>query len=192
MTDEKYVSTINSHLDKAAKVILSSKTHTLDIQNAAILISKAIYQGNKVMWCGNGGSAADSQHLAAELVGRYKMNRPGLSSIALTTDTSVITAIANDFGFEHVFERQVFAIGKPGDVLVCLTTSGKSKSILNALSKARDKEITTILISSTRAATVSADIRILVDSDEVEQIQHAHIAIGHVICEIIEIELFGT
>lgn len=192
MTDEKYVNTINSHLDKAAKVILSSKTHALDIQNAAILISKAICQGNKVMWCGNGGSAADSQHLAAELVGRYKMNRPGLSSIALTTDTSVLTAIANDFGFEHVFERQVFAIGKPGDVLVCLTTSGKSKSILNALSKARDKEITTILISSTQAATVSADIRILVDSDEVEQIQHAHIAIGHVICEIIEIELFGT
>jgi len=191
MTDLDHLSLINNHLEESAKVIHSSRSLAMEIQNAAILITQSIRSGNKVMWCGNGGSAADSQHLAAELVGRYKLERKGISSIALTTDTSVLTAIANDFGFEQVFERQISAIGQPGDVLVCLTTSGRSLSILRALSHAKQMRIKTILVSSKLASSIEADVKILVESEKVEQIQHAHIAIGHVICEIIEVELFG-
>lgn len=191
MNEIKYLSKITNHFEEAAQVIISSKNLAIEIQKAAIVIVEAIRLGNKVMWCGNGGSAADSQHLAAELVGRYKIARPGISSIALTTDSSVMTAIANDFGYDHIFERQVSAIGKPGDILVCLTTSGKSTNILKALDQARLSHIKTILISSTQAHSTEADIKILVDSQKVEQIQHAHITIGHVICEIIESELFG-
>ena len=182
---------ILSHLDEAARIILSTKAMVDEIEKSAELISAAIQKGKKVMWCGNGGSAADSQHLAAELIGRYKLTRPGIASLALTTDTSVITAISNDFGFDHVFERQLQALGHSGDVLVALTTSGKSKSILNALDQARKMDIKTILLSSTQAESIKADLKLLVNSNQTEQIQHAHIALGHVICELVEFILFG-
>jgi D-sedoheptulose 7-phosphate isomerase len=181
---------IHSHLDEAAAVMQAAKNLTPEILKAAELIATALKLGNKVMWCGNGGSAADSQHLAAELVGRYKLQRSALASVALTTDTSVITAIANDFGFDHVFERQLQALGKPGDILVGLTTSGKSISILNAIEAARSLKISTVLFSSIQAINVKADIQILVDSTKTEQIQHGHIAIGHLICELIEKQSF--
>ena len=186
-----HIQLISQHLTEAARVITSSITLAPEILKAAQLISDALINGNKVMWCGNGGSAADSQHLAAELIGRYKLTRPGIASLALTTDTSVITAISNDFGFDHVFERQLQALGHSGDVLVALTTSGKSKSILNALDQARKMDIKTILLSSTQAESIKADLKLLVNSNQTEQIQHAHIALGHVICELVEFILFG-
>ena len=177
---------IQNHFDEAASVMQDSKILASEILKAAELIATALKSGNKVMWCGNGGSAADSQHLAAELVGRYKLQRKALASVALTTDTSVITAISNDFGFDHVFERQVQALGKPGDVLIALTTSGKSVSILKALDTAKILKISTVLFSSIQAINVAADIQVLVNSIKTEQIQHGHIAIGHVVCELVE------
>jgi D-sedoheptulose 7-phosphate isomerase len=183
---------IYNHFDEAVAVMSDSKTLAPEILEAAVLISTALKLGNKVMWCGNGGSAADSQHLAAELVGRYKLERKALASLALTTDTSVITAISNDFGFDHVFERQIQALGKPGDVLVALSTSGKSTSILKALNMAKSVGISTVLFSSIQAINVAADIQVLVNSIKTEQIQHGHIAIGHALCELVEKELFQS
>lgn len=138
------------------------------------------------MWCGNGGSAADSQHLAAELVGRYKLNRKAIASLALTTDTSVLTALGNDFGFEYVFSRQVQALGQTGDVLIALTTSGKSQSILNALDAASGMGIRTVIMTGNAAPSNLADLEVRIDSTRTEQIQQCHISIGHIMCELVE------
>ena len=160
------------------------------IEQAAQACVNAIKNGNKVMFCGNGGSAADSQHLAAELVGRYKINRPALNSIALTTDTSILTAVGNDFGYDTIFERQVEGIGQKGDILVGLSTSGNSKNVLLAMDKAKSMGITTIAFTGEKGGKMKdkADIAINVPSDTTNHIQEMHIAVGHVICGIIEKE----
>ena len=124
-------------LSEHITIIRRLQSHQDEFERAAILITEALSRGNKVLWCGNGGSAADSQHLAAELVGRFRRRRSGLASIALTTDTSVLTAIANDCGYDEVFERQVEALCQPGDVVVGISTSGNSKNVCAALQKAR-------------------------------------------------------
>jgi len=154
----------------------------------ASAIVGALRAGNKVMLIGNGGSAADAQHIAAEIVGRYKLDRPGWAAIALTTDTSVLTSIANDYGFEQVFARQVEGLGRSGDVLLALSTSGKSPNILAALSKARAMGIVTAGFTGTKGEAMRADCdHLLVSpSDDTPVIQQIHLAAAHGICDEVE------
>ena len=158
-------------------------------ERAAILISDALLRGNKILWCGNGGSAADSQHLAAELVGRFRHPRAPLASVALTTDASILTAVANDFGYDRVFERQVEALGEPGDVVIGISTSGNSRNVCCALEKARQLKAATVAMTGKnggRLATV-ADVCIRVPSTDSARIQEAHILCGHILCEWVEL-----
>ncbi len=158
-------------------------------ERAATLITDALVRGNKVLWCGNGGSAADSQHLAAELVGRFRRRRSGLASIALTTDTSILTAVANDFGYDEVFSRQVEALCQPDDVVVGISTSGNSKNVCAALQKARQLKGLSVAMTGRnggRLATL-ADVCIRVPSTDPARIQEAHILFGHMLCEWIEL-----
>ena len=164
---------------------------TPNIQEASKLIIGSLQNGKKIMFCGNGGSAADAQHLSAELVGRYMKNRKPLASIALTTDTSVITAISNDFSFDKIFSRQVESIGNEGDILYAISTSGKSENVIAALKIAKLLKIKTIGITGSEGAGFNdlCDITITVPASRPDRIQEMHIAIGHIICEILESEL---
>jgi D-sedoheptulose 7-phosphate isomerase len=148
----------------------------------------ALAAGNKLLIIGNGGSAADAQHIAAEIVGRYKQDRPGYAAIALTTDTSALTAITNDYGFEQVFARQVEGLGQRGDVLLALSTSGRSPNILAALRKARERGLVTVGFTGTMGAAMSAtcDHLLIAPSDDTPVIQQIHLAVAHGICEEIE------
>jgi D-sedoheptulose 7-phosphate isomerase len=161
------------------------------IASAADAIKIAYGKGNKVMLAGNGGSAADSQHIAAELVSRFFYDRPGLSAMALTTDTSIITAIGNDYGFDKLFERQVEAYGVSGDIFIGISTSGNSENILKAVHAAKKKGIYTICFSGkTGDLKKYVDIPICVPSDVTPFIQECHITIGHLICAMVEKEIF--
>lgn len=153
----------------------------------------ALATGKKVMFAGNGGSAADSQHLAAELVSRLCYDRPGLAAVALTTDTSALTAIGNDYSFENLFARQVEAIGQEGDVLIGISTSGKSPNILKALDVARAKGITPIGFSGKSAPLMAerCELLLAIPSQMTPKIQECHIMMGHIICALIEEEIFG-
>jgi len=167
-------------------------TLSLKIEQAAISMITALKNGKKIMFCGNGGSAADSQHLAAELVGRFKKNRSALAAISLTTDTSILTALGNDFGFETIFARQVEGLGQKGDVLIGISTSGESKNVAEAVKKAKLMGIKTIGFlgggGGSLAATV--DLAIIVPSKNTPRVQESHITIGHIICNLIEREIF--
>ena len=153
----------------------------------------SLAQGNKIMFCGNGGSAADSQHLAAELVGRYKINRSAIPAMSLTVDTSALTAIANDFGYEQVFVRQVEGLGKAGDCLVGISTSGNSQNIVNAFLKAKEMGIKTIAFTGEGGGKMRelADICLNVPSSATNNIQEMHIACGHILCDIVEKYFFA-
>ena len=158
------------------------------IDQAASLLTQAIRDGKKIMFCGNGGSAADSQHLAAELVGRYLMDRAPLPALALTVDTSALTAIANDYGYDDVFARQLRGLGQRGDVLVALSTSGNSESVLRAVAAARELGIATIGLGGRTGGKLKdlCDLAICVPADQSNHIQEMHIAIGHYLCGFIE------
>ncbi len=158
-------------------------------ERAAMFISDALLRGNKVLWCGNGGSAADCQHLAAELVGHFQGERPALPSIALTTDSSVLTAIANDWGYDQVFERQVEALCQPGDVVVGISTSGNSRSVCAALEKARQRQALTVAMTGASGGRLAslANVCIRVPSNDPARIQEAHILCGHTLCEWVEL-----
>jgi len=148
----------------------------------------ALRSGQKILIIGNGGSAADAQHIAAEIVGRYKQNRPGWAAIALTTDTSALTSIANDYGFEQVFARQIEGVGRPGDVLLALSTSGKSPNILAALRLARERGLLTVGFTGGKGENLRAlcDHLLVAPSDDTPVIQQIHLAIAHGICDEIE------
>jgi D-sedoheptulose 7-phosphate isomerase len=164
------------------------------VERVADTCASAIMAGGKVMFCGNGGSAADSQHLAAELVGKLVFNRPGMAGLALTVDTSALTAIGNDFGYEFVFSRQVEALGRPGDVLVGITTSGKSKNVLLALEAARARGIATVAMTGRAHGPVAeaADHWLAVPHDETQKIQEGHIVLGHIFCALVEQQIHGV
>ena len=148
----------------------------------------AIENGNKIIFCGNGGSAADSQHLSTELMGKYKIIRKPLPAISLTVNTSSITAISNDYGFEKIFANQLEGIGNSGDILVGISTSGMSKNIIEAFKVAKNKQIQTIAFTGRSGGEIIkfADITLNVPSDITNNIQEMHIASGHIICDIVE------
>ena len=162
-----------------------------DIKKASELMVKCIISGNKVIFAGNGGSAADSQHLAAELVNRFRMERRPMAGLALTTDTSVITSIGNDYSFDDIFTKQLKALGQKGDVFLAISTSGNSRNILNALRVARDMEIGSIGLTGKGGGSMKDLVDVLIDvpSTDTARIQEAHILIGHILCEIVEREV---
>lgn len=173
--------------------ILSNPSLLADIHNAASVVTRAYRDGFKTMLAGNGGSAADAQHIAGEFVSRFYFDRPGIPSIALSTDTSIITAISNDYGFERLFERQVQAQGQRGDVFIGITTSGNSENIIRALALCKEKGIKSIVLTGETGGRVAglSDICIKVPSSETPRIQESHILIGHIICCVVEESLFG-
>jgi len=174
-----------SHQEVIEKSIKALQSH---IYTACIIGTEALKNGNKILLCGNGGSAADAQHIAAELSGRYKVERRGLPGIALTTDTSVLTAIGNDYGFDRIFERQVEALAQKGDVLIGISTSGHSKNVVRALSLARTIGCKTIGLSGRDGGVMSefCDINIIVPSDDTPRIQEMHSMIGHILCQAVD------
>jgi phosphoheptose isomerase len=163
---------------------------------AATTMARALGAGGKIMLCGNGGSAADCQHLAAEFTNRLRpeFERPALAALALTVDTSFLTANANDHGFEHVFARQVEALGRSGDVLVAISTSGNSANVLSAVAVARERGIRTIGLTGGGGGRLApaADLAIVVPSTSLQHVQEGHIAIGHVVVDLVERSLFGA
>ena len=163
------------------------------IADAARIILNVYRAGGKVLLIGNGGSAADAQHIAAELVGRFKLERVGLPAIALTTNTSSLTALANDYGYDTVFSRQLEALASDKDVLIAITTSGTSTNILKAVEMARSKGLVVIALTGGNGGKLKdmADSAIVVPSNDTARIQEAHITIGHIICHLVEKELFG-
>jgi D-sedoheptulose 7-phosphate isomerase len=175
------------HQNIITKVIA---TLTGDIQAACEMITAAIENGNKVLLAGNGGSAADAQHIAAELSGRFVKERKALPGIALTTDTSAITAIANDYGYEFVFSRQVEALARPGDLFIGISTSGNSLGILKALESARNAGCKTLGLSGRDGGKMNGlcDLNIIVPSEVTARIQEMHILIGHIMCKAVDNE----
>ena len=163
------------------------------IVNAAQLIIDAYRAGKKILLIGNGGSAADAQHLATELVGRFMMERKALPAIALTTDTSVLTAVSNDYGYDTVFSRQIEALAQEGDILLAMTTSGASPNILAAIETAKARVVVVIVMTGEKGKSLrnKTDVLIAVPSEKSPRIQEAHITIGHIICHLVEQELFG-
>ena len=187
----------------AAHLKLSREALERTAQDSAIIdaarriadvVTGALRAGNKLLLAGNGGSAADAQHIAAEIVGRYKQDRPAYAAIALTTDTSALTAIGNDYGFEQIFARQVEGLGRPGDVLLVLSTSGRSPNILAALNSARQRGLITIGFTGAKgtALGVLCDHLLVAPSDDTAVIQQIHMTLAHGICETIERTLTGT
>ena len=172
--------------------LVESQEVMATIGEVADLCLAAYQRGNKVILAGNGGSAADAQHIAAEFVSRFNFDRPGLPSIALTTDTSVLTAIGNDYGFEKLFERQLQANGQPGDVFIGISTSGNSPNILKAIAYAKAHGITAVgLAGQGGDIHQCSDLCIAVPSTDTPRIQEAHILIGHMICGYVEKEYFN-
>ncbi len=163
------------------------------IQEISTIIARCFKAGGKLMIAGNGGSAADAQHIAAEFLSRLNFDRNPLAAVALTTDTSVLTAVGNDYGFEAVFERQVRGLGRPGDVFIGISTSGRSPNILTALKAARDLKIVTVGFTGNRDVPMNAlcDHRLAVPNPETALIQQIHIVAAHIICGLVERDLFG-
>lgn len=163
-----------------------------DLKSAVLLCVGALRNGRKLMFAGNGGSAADAQHWAGELVSRFYYDRPGLAAIALTTDSSILTAIGNDYGYDYTFARQIEALGSEGDVFVAISTSGNSPNILRAVEVARDRGIRVIGFTGQTGGKLAgaSDICFCVPSTETPRIQEGHEFIGHLLCALIEAEMF--
>lgn len=189
-----YISLIKDQIESSAsikKLIASDPELVEKISKAAEVCTEAYRKGNKTMFAGNGGSAADAQHLAGEFVSKFYFDRPGLPSIALTTDTSILTAIGNDYGYENLFSRQVQAQGNEGDVFIGISTSGNSHNIVEALSECRRKGIYTIAMTGSKPCRMDDfDLVIKVPSDSTPRIQECQTLIGHIICCIVEQEIF--
>ena len=183
---------IQGILDQIAENFLALKAVAPVIQSAVDRCIAALRAGNKIMFCGNGGSASQSQHLAAELVGRYQIDRPAMNALSLTVDTSVLTAVGNDYGFADVFCRQLEGIGRAGDVLFGLSTSGNSENVVRAFDLAKKMEISSIAMTGAVPGRMArADITIAVPSRVSNHIQEMHLAIGHWICGEVENFFYG-
>jgi D-sedoheptulose 7-phosphate isomerase len=181
----------SADLKYAAAEILSRP-----IADAVNAVVGCITTGGKVLACGNGGSASDAQHFAAEFVGRFERERPGLAAIALTTDTSILTAIGNDYDFNSIYSKQVQALGAPGDVLLAITTSGNSANVLAAVEAARAKEMTVIALTGRgggklRERLGETDVHICVPHERTARIQEVHILVLHCLCDAVDLQLLG-
>lgn len=172
--------------------ILANEKLLNTINEVAQVMIKALREGKRVLWCGNGGSAADAQHLAAELSGRFYYDRPPLNSEALHCNTSYLTAVANDYGYDLIYSRMIDGACKPGDVLVGISTSGNSKNICNAFRKAKDLGVVTVAMTGESGGEIKkmADYLLNIPSADTPRIQESHIMVGHIICEIVEAQMF--
>jgi len=179
-------SSLREHLE-AIQSLLDSKLP--EIEQAGLLICETLRAGNKVLLCGNGGSAADAQHIAAELVGRYEQERRSFPAISLTTDTSALTALSNDYGYEEVFARQVRGLAVAGDVLIAISTSGRSPNVIKAAEKAKALGCKVIGLSGCSGEPLASlcDMAIVVPSERTSRVQEAHITIGHLWCEMVDL-----
>src|SRR5205809_3508230 len=189
MDREQAIDLINSSLREGAELrIVVARDCSTAIFEAAGLIIMCLQAGGKVLFFGNGGSAADAQHLAAEFVGRFVLERAGLAAISLTTDPSILTAVGNDYGFDQVFARQVQALGRPGDIAVAISTSGNSPNIIEGVKAARKGYLKTIGLSGKDGGLLAAeaDVVITIASTSTARIQECHITIGHLLCELTE------
>ena len=182
-------SSISGAIDEHLEVIAKLKLVELQVGVVVQRVIVALRNGGKVLWMGNGGSAADSQHMAAEFIGRFARERRGLASLALTTDTSILTAVANDYSFADIFSRQVEAICNPQDVVIGISTSGNSENVLRGISAAKQKGAFTVALTGQGgkiAANGMVDVCIRVPSQVTPRIQEAHILIGHILCDCVE------
>lgn len=182
------INKIREDLKQISDNFINLQAQASTINDIAKIWINALSSGKKIIFCGNGGSAADAQHLSAELVGKYKVDRNSLPALSLTVNTSTITAISNDYGFEQIFSRQLEGIGNCGDVLVGISTSGNSQNIINAFSTAQKKGIMTVAFTGQSGGHLSkmADISLKAPSEITNNIQELHIASGHIICDIVE------
>ena len=189
------IDTIKSQMAESARVkqlMLQDDVLIEKIQDIAGIVVAAYRAGHKTMWAGNGGSAADAQHMAGELVNKFTFDRPGLAALSLSTDTSIITAVGNDYGFDRLFARQVEAQGCAGDVFIGISTSGKSPNLVNALAACQEKGITSVAIVGANPCPMDDyDYVIHVPSTVTPRIQECQTLIGHILCYIVEQELFG-
>lgn len=174
------------------KVLADDALHSA-LAEAAVVTGKALLDGRKLMIAGNGGSAADAQHLAAEFVSRLTIDRPAMRALALTTDTSILTAVGNDYSYDNVFERQIEALGQAGDVFLGISTSGNSKNILRALTLCRKLGITTIVFSGHQGGQMPplCDFNVIIPSQITANIQESHLTLEHIFCHLVEITFFG-
>jgi D-sedoheptulose 7-phosphate isomerase len=188
---EKITEIVHQSLDVKCRFFAA---HTADVSRAARTITESIRAGGKLFLFGNGGSAADAQHIAAEFINRYLFDHPPLPAISLTTDTSILTSISNDSSFIHVFSRQLAALGKRGDVAIGISTSGNSPNIIEAIKQARQLNMATIGLLGKDGGQLSqlVDNALIVPSTMTPRIQEVHIMIGHILCELVEEELFGS
>ena len=182
--------------DSADLKVASAEALSRPIADAVHAIVGCITAGAKLLACGNGGSAADAQHFAAELVGRYERERPGLAAIALTTDTSILTAVGNDYDFASIFSRQVQALGQPGDVLLAISTSGNSANVMAAVDAAHAREMVVIALTGRNGGRMSqqlteSDIHICVPHERTARIQEVHLLALHCLCDAIDLQLLG-
>ena len=190
-----HIDKIRGHIEESVQtkqLILKNEQMLGQIGQAADMIIQAYRSGKKTLLAGNGGSAADAQHIAGEFVSKFYFDRPGIPSIALTTDTSILTAIGNDYGFERLLARQVEAQGVEGDVFIGISTSGNSKNIVAALRACKEKGIHTIGLTGSKPCEMDSlcDITLKVPSDQTPRIQESHIMIGHILCGLVEADLF--
>ncbi len=187
---------IASQLAEASRIINAIRNDPAligRISEASQQCVSTIRAGGKILFAGNGGSAADAQHMAGEFVSRFAFDRPGMAAIALTTDSSILTAIGNDYGYELIFRRQIQSLGRPGDVLVGYSTSGQSKNVLQAFKAARETGMICIGFTGNRGGPMSelCDYLLEVPSSDTPKIQEGHLVIGHILCGLVEREIFG-
>ena len=173
-------------LEKRASNFLLLKNQKENIEKFANMIKEAFLNNNKILFCGNGGSASDSNHLACEFVSKFQKERKALNAISLVTNNSIITAISNDYSFDDVFSRQIEATGKKGDILIAISTSGKSKNILKAINQAKKQGLKTIFLTGEIKTNNDVELEINVPSIITCEIQEMHIALGHIVCEMVE------
>ena len=183
---------LTQSIDTMMRVLHDESIHTAVIE-AARITADAMKSGHKLLVCGNGGSAADAQHLVAEFVARLTVDRPALPAIALTTDSSILTAVGNDHTFDHIFERQIEALGQPGDVLLAISTSGNSKNCVRALKLARTLGLHTVAYTGNDGGAMKplSDINVIIPSDTTMNIQESHLALEHIFCMLVELCYFG-
>jgi D-sedoheptulose 7-phosphate isomerase len=196
-TDAALISRVAAHFKESANLKASaSQSLAAPIARAGVLLAESLRAGGKVMACGNGGSAADSQHFAAELVNRFEMERPPLAAVALTTDTSTLTSIGNDYAFVQVFSKQVRAIGRRGDVLLSISTSGNSANVADAVLAAHEVGVKVVALTGNGGGKVAAalqadDVHICVPHNTTARIQEVHLLVLHCLCDAIDFQLFG-